>query len=1416
MIIGSPSNPLQRTQENVAAAAVAPRQSIIDTPYDPSKRRGFFAAGAAAAQRENVLFSVAHELADGDSATAEELRNGIQSFNPYTHLRQTFDAEQLDKISGAISNGAFNEAVSGRQVEAIVDDLLYEQELQEQMESSIWGALAGSLLTAAVDPTSYIPFLGATAKLSRMGRIALTGFNVGLSTSVSEVALQASQRSRSLSESIMNVGTGSLLGGGIGMFAAGTSRASRLHPSHPENPLHDVNLGRSGETHRTLDGRRDVLSADEIDDLGRLAGGDSAGAARVQGTADVVPTLAEWSPKGRIGRAVKSVDKVINSQTVAGRLARASSDTARLVGLRMMDYGNVLMKANLRGEATSLSAEAIKHNYMVDSANLLQRLEVATNNLNAELGKAGKFMRGKIQHQDLMTATQRSLYGMEDKELDSFLVNKYGQDAADKIKAVAKENAEDIHETNELFEQRLLKEGLLQDEPLAKKLEGEVKALRAEIETMQSQSTLGGAMAKDTLAAELKQKQLLRDSKAEQLAAEKAKPKALGRDYGHAQLWNKDSLIEAPEDFKLFLMEVLAPKIDEEWLAKYYKIAPNELEDLRTSDNAKYREILSDWAGDEYYFDIAKKELEVKAAEEVDTQAKLDLRHALTSIGEAQRFEKSVDIHEAKTATAAHQAKLDEQRTRRDAVISELKTLSTAAEAARRQTLDRQLQEGQTGLEVRRDAANAKAVDQRNKARLSLEDVATSPNTPLDVNGQIRLMQDGTTLKQIAEEGKANAKVVDLEARNRQDADNVSVQTARTQGRAEALGEELKRLDAELAVAEAKHQRLRETLNVAERSQVAAKRHRQELTRIVKDARDARKITARDLKGVKKALRKAKRAPGFEEVVNDVYENLTRTGSLSGNIVDRLGQESERVTGRVKERSLVLDKETRAEAIKRGWLRDDLDLILHNQYDQISAELAIREALQIGPGRKYKSYSEVMKTVSDDYDQMIADATDKGLKEKLRGEKAVILDDINEGRNRLKGNYEADGTTNGWFKWGSSKLRGLNLMRYGATFLLSSLTDVATIALRTGVTDFLRYSAPAFRELVKMHKESPTEFMSMIHAAEMGMGAAASLRRYGSEDLVHGLNANYGVGRGNTRKVTGLIDRGFEKTASAVVTVSGVPVWNRFAKTVAGLAMRDKLIRSAEAYDSLKPKDIADLASLGVGRKEALAISDMLKKHKRVDGEGRLDPGLENWEDLEAVRRFRIAIQRDMNLAINTPGIGDTPRLMSTWQGKLLLQFQTFSFTFMNRFAGPVGQRMRLFNDPQAYMAMGILMMSAMSVVMLRDLRNGRDPMDRFKSENTTSTIHELIDQSGLLGWMSPYVDSTLKLTSPITGYGGNSRYARNNWADSLLGVNFGLFSDVTRAGSAVASWDDKMAEKLLTIAPFGSAFRTLNNLFIK
>lgn len=1245
------------------------RRPVIRSAPFREEGNSFFDAFGAALWRENTILSAWHEITDGDDKRSVE---EVVGYNPYRALKTTYDPETLATLSGAISSGEFDTVRSDAQLKATVDDILFEQDIQRRMANDGVGYLFGSLFAAVVDPTSYIPFVGAGAKVGRAGKIGLGMLNAALGASASEGVLQMTQRDRGFDETLMNIGTAGVIGGGFGVFSHALNPNSALHPHNVNNPLRRENLRANGEITRDLHGAADELTAAEIEELRTAYVSAGAAAAR-----DAAPRIARSEPKGPVGKAVRAVGDFVNSKTIKGQVLRSHSDAARWLGVRLFDPAGILMEGNLKGVPNARSATILKQSYMAEYEELVGRMQASVRQLSAD-------MERKVDFKDVLLLTQRHLYAMLDERTVNSLRAKYG-DKFDLVNQQAQNFAETVHGYNAKWEQRLIEADVLADPKRVAQLSAEVKSLRDQIAALKPMAGVDDAaeVVEDAAReAQLKELRDQRDDLIEQLRIERQKGTPLGRDYGHAQMWNRDAIFQSPARFKAWLHDVFAFTPDEQWLIETHHMTLDEFEQLPPD---KARAIREDWAGDEHEWKIEALEHQLTGQKQLLKQQRLDLEEAFRWLGALEKRETNLTLSEA--------------RKKRDAVWAKVAATKDPELKARAEKMDALFR----------------------KVEATHDDITTSR----------RLLDEG-----IADAKKAKA------------------ETAKAAGKTE------------------------------------------------------------------KALRSVRKETPLNQMVEEVYETISARGRVPHGIIQTIMERSDRTTGRVKERALSLNREQRIQAVQEGWLRDDLSSILLAQTDQLASELSLREAIGIGRGKQFSSWDDALSAVERDYQDLIESASDQAVKTKLHAEMDRTIRNLIEARDRHRGgNFVDDGTSSGWLGWSSRKMRQANLIRYGSGFLLSSLTDTGTVALRHGsLTGLLaRHGARAVKIMQKAANEDMSHFKAMIASIEIGMGAHASAKRFGTEDVMHGVMYGYGMGTGATRKITAKIDKATEVMSEIGIKMGGLPLWNTFWKTVAGLDMLDRLRSMTARYSDLTPAEIADLATLGIGKSEAERIAKFIEKHGEVDTNGTFDPHFELWEGpagREAARDAELAIMRDMNRSINTPDIGDTPRLMTTLHGQMLLTFQTFTFTFLNQYVYPLVQRMSLFREKQAYMSLGILLGGAMMVMIGKDIIGGRDPMERLSREKLGQTMYELVDRSGLLGWTSPYIDSGLKLTSGFTGFGGGARYVRNGWLESLLGINMALVSDVERAGSALMDPDDPdKIRKLMTIAPFASQARLLGRL---
>lgn len=240
---------------------------------------------------------------------------------------------------------------------------------QESMDKRTLGAsglpgLAASLFAGVADVTTFIPG-GTIVRGARHGySAARSGVSVAgaaaLGTAIQEGALHATQQTRTLEESAINVGASVILGGLIGAGAAKVMTRAEINKA--VRALDEQASRDALETLPTL-----------ADDLDAMAANPSASGITRPDPADI-QRLSEMTGRGGVGADIAAGD-TIDDLSVAGRKAHAAgrvvawlnpamrmiyspSIVVREVAEKMLELP-VYLKKNLEGRATQAAAETL-------------------------------------------------------------------------------------------------------------------------------------------------------------------------------------------------------------------------------------------------------------------------------------------------------------------------------------------------------------------------------------------------------------------------------------------------------------------------------------------------------------------------------------------------------------------------------------------------------------------------------------------------------------------------------------------------------------------------------------------------------------------------------------------------------------------------------------------------------------------------------------------------------------------------------------------------------------------------------------------------------------------------------------------------------------------------------------------------
>lgn len=269
------------------------------------------------------------------------------NFNPYEYYET--NKKDFGDLEPYILDGHFGKAQGPRQFQAIANSLRRELENRRIIENTEGWDYGVGMGASLLDPSTFIPIFGWAGKASVAAKAVRTAAQVGGVVAVEEGFHHMQQRARTAYESMMAVGIGTVLGGGLGGLGGYLSSASKshfLHPDNPKNPLREDQLGPHDDVSETVLSIRKSVS-EQLDE----AGVDHP---------TFKPGEGVTLKKNRIGRALDwTQDKIGWMRTPTTVANHTSSNEARnlLTSLAEMGLRTTEMAA---GKARNITVELWK------------------------------------------------------------------------------------------------------------------------------------------------------------------------------------------------------------------------------------------------------------------------------------------------------------------------------------------------------------------------------------------------------------------------------------------------------------------------------------------------------------------------------------------------------------------------------------------------------------------------------------------------------------------------------------------------------------------------------------------------------------------------------------------------------------------------------------------------------------------------------------------------------------------------------------------------------------------------------------------------------------------------------------------------------------------------------------------------
>ena len=1440
----------RETIRNFAVAA----NSHVDTARPEAA--GAFETAGLIWQQETMIGSA---ITYGFSKDKHQLNYEYdKTFNPIRLWHQNQD--KYGDISPYIRQGMFNDVVSEKQFMERRERLLDEQQRRERLANgSGWGMFMGMGLSL-LDIATLIPIGGWVTKgntLAKVGKMAIAGSTL---TAAQEVALHMGQDLRTNEESLMNIGLAAPIGGGFGLFASALNPASRLNINHPEFPFHRNNripmgLARMGDS---------ISESVIIQPF--VKGGKN--------TFEFVRDSSVGAATVKAGNVVKAGVftkplKALHQATPVGRMLYAKSDKVRDIGQKLFDTGGMLTDTMASGQVTR-SVEDYKGLYMNEFNNIFITAADRYNQLREALEKmtggvqnqtvratadtmrqAGRFFRDQanvargrdaetgvggrhFEDFEFQDITYKILFEDLDEGTIENLVGRFGDKGADEIIKTARKQAGNIHEINGRMEDLMVNAGMIKE---------------------------AQRMGDEYGLAQLWNPRAMRGAN-RQAARNFFMAKFLGNPnnnpterYPNGYLMDEFGMTD--DQFALLGREEV--KIGDEVFTVERGL------DQRT-------EILEDWSGDTFNQGVLKAEMDLATAEAALEAARKEAVWSSRDLRVSETEYRKSSVAEAKKILERRMLERDRAIAEREKLGLERQALDTEVRRLEAEQEVRMNQFHDTGRWTRKyTGERTKDVEGAEGLLSHLEaEKGGAPHADIQ-EARMMLTEADNELARVGDDA-LDAAVADAAtkpvysralAKLKERQAQIARQTSKLDSRLERLEPRLAKVSqavdaASQAVLRVRQSRvgLRAAKNEAAKGVRAERRNVRKARRTLRrdyglgqaggnpnkdwlsanyklDLETYQKLGKEEVtingqtydidagKAFKTEIRQTHKSQGIvkkgtgkklpvHEYVDDLVDKLGKQSKLPRGIL-----ESEVfASGRTKDRQIHLTKEERREAIRLGLLRNDLYGVMHSAHEDIATRLAMRKVFGT------EDVNDIIPGVRDEYDQMIAQARkrtdlknpDKYIR-RLEAERTERIKDIQGSWEKHLGIHGLPDDPDGFIHWSLQKLRAWNFIKYGTGFLVSSLTDPASVALTSG---FHALSTDNWKAMQRAMKGmSSDEIRRWAITSERVLHNSRTLKIADVQDI----RTMAGIGDQGTPKhnITSGIDRAMQGMSDTASVLSGMIWWNTRLKALGMMEMQHNLVGLMKQYPDLMAKasagnkkaqlKISKLASIGIGQEQAARIGRMMEKHEPIKTDGIYEIEMSRWIDegeigAQAYEDVEFALRRVANRAVMTPGVGETPLLMSQGFYKTMLQFQTYGFVVLNRFITPALQRGISYGDMEAILSMGLAAGLGTGVVGIKDLlRTGE-----IKERNAGEWAYDILDRSGYLMYLT--VPASGAFTAANVAFGlksAPSRYANQNSVFGFLGgPSANTLMDLSGlAGGAMYGDADAMGAAASKLIPF-------------
>jgi hypothetical protein len=412
--------------------------------------------------------------------------------------------------------------------------------------------------------------------------------------------------------------------------------------------------------------------------------------------------------------------------------------------------------------------------------------------------------------------------------------------------------------------------------------------------------------------------------------------------------------------------------------------------------------------------------------------------------------------------------------------------------------------------------------------------------------------------------------------------------------------------------------------------------------------------------------------------------------------------------------------------------------------------------------------------IAQSFKKLVEGAPDLNAKTRLRMQRDDALRDITAIRDILRGRFGQPADPNEVPTRFLKGIRRFNLMRQAGSFVLSSIPDLARPVMVHGMVD-------TFRDGLIPLVRNFQDFRLRAGEARLA-GTAWEVVLNTRAALIADVGDDFGRHTG--------VERFLENGANLTMLVNLMSPWNDALKQFTSVLTSTAILRAARKVGAGKPlskHETTRLAQLGLDDTLLRKIDDQVTANARPDDTIPL-PRTTEWEDDIARTAFRAALRREVDHAIITPGAADKPLFFSKEIGKTILQYKSFMFASTLRMALMGLQR----TDAAHLNGMALGMTLGMMSYAMKSVQYGF-PL----SDKPQDWALEGLDRMGAWG-MAMELNNTLEVLSrgslglaPLIGATPTNRFSkRYQFPGAVAGPTYGLAEELLSLTGSVLSGD--------------------------